>query len=479
MATDKTASAPSSSSDDPVPAPGAAPPARAAQAPPPSLPASSPTTSTTTVSSSAQAPPLPFLFARSAHAEVAVAPPPPWAAARLVAAAVDGPVTVRLLGGRTIDVAAARDDTVRTLLVKIAIALELSLDSFKVVHRGRELASGSLDAHGIVPGAGATVDVIPVLLAGPAQRRKPPPPVIDAAVVYDSLKYLTDAQLHQLLSCRQPVTVTTVVGDQVVVVTVMPTAAAAAAAPAAATPAAATPAPAPAGAPFAPTPTGTPTPISRTSSLAAAAAAAAAARTHRRRLRRHRSAARPRSHSCPPLGLHAHALMADRGSGWMATPAPMPMPMRAAAAAYLPPPPAVLPLLATSAMAAHAAALDPLRSKLGRLRDPMRLHQRNRSPQPSGDVADDAGGSMMDVDAVPSPVPTPATALAVTTTAADGRRCTLCQRKLSLVSYPCRCGARYCNAHRLPADHACVYDYKTEGRRDLEEANPVVRSLKL
>lgn len=37
-----------------------------------------------------------------------------------------------------------------------------------------------------------------------------------------------------------------------------------------------------------------------------------------------------------------------------------------------------------------------------------------------------------------------------------------CKRKLTLTDYNCRCGQRFCGVHRIPEEHACTYDYKTE-----------------
>jgi len=51
----------------------------------------------------------------------------------------------------------------------------------------------------------------------------------------------------------------------------------------------------------------------------------------------------------------------------------------------------------------------------------------------------------------------------------QGRRCTLCSRRLAVVAQPCRCGHKYCPSHRLPETHACTFDYKEDGRRKLAE----------
>ena len=440
---------------------------------------------------------------------------PPWAAARLATTPCEGTVTLRTIGDRRIEVPYNRQDSVRDLVVKVAIALELSPDSFEILHSGRALRFGTLAEAGVA--AGAQLTLVPAMRSGPVQRRKAPPPRIDQSVVYESLKYLSDGQLHDLLEKRQPVTVTTVVGDQVIVVTVMPNQDAAPAPPpapaaalASAAPSAAHP-PAPAPAPLArgpgafppaanglasrdraPANAAPPSSASSSSSSSAAAAAAssfyaplasvnAAGRVHRRQKRRHRHAGRPRSQSCPPLFSHRGSSSSQR-SVFDTTPAPSwwgPTSMFATGA--VPPPPAPAP-----------PAADPnaaLRSKVQQLREQLRAKKQARAeaeaaaaptalavppsaPPAAAPAAPTAAAAAapMEVDAPPAPAPA---------AKAKPGRCGVCNRKLGLINFACRCEGHYCSAHRLPNDHHCSYDYKTEGRRQLAEENPKVTSHKL
>nr|XP_010338916.2 AN1-type zinc finger protein 4 [Saimiri boliviensis boliviensis] len=58
--------------------------------------------------------------------------------------------------------------------------------------------------------------------------------------------------------------------------------------------------------------------------------------------------------------------------------------------------------------------------------------------------------------------------------------CFLCGKKTGLAtSYECRCGNNFCASHRYAETHGCTYDYKSAGRRYLQEANPVVNAPKL
>lgn len=58
--------------------------------------------------------------------------------------------------------------------------------------------------------------------------------------------------------------------------------------------------------------------------------------------------------------------------------------------------------------------------------------------------------------------------------------CFLCGKKTGLAtSYECRCGNNFCATHRYAETHTCTYDYKSAGRRYLQETNPIVSAPKL
>ncbi|XP_069836596.1 AN1-type zinc finger protein 4 [Dendropsophus ebraccatus] len=60
------------------------------------------------------------------------------------------------------------------------------------------------------------------------------------------------------------------------------------------------------------------------------------------------------------------------------------------------------------------------------------------------------------------------------------KHCFLCGKKTGLAtSYECRCGNNFCATHRYAETHSCTYDYKTAGRRYLQETNPVITAPKL
>ncbi|XP_066994543.2 AN1-type zinc finger protein 4 [Anabrus simplex] len=59
-------------------------------------------------------------------------------------------------------------------------------------------------------------------------------------------------------------------------------------------------------------------------------------------------------------------------------------------------------------------------------------------------------------------------------------RCAACRKKLNITNqYTCRCEKLFCSAHRYSELHDCSFDYKSEGRKLLEQANPLVTAPKL
>lgn len=49
-----------------------------------------------------------------------------------------------------------------------------------------------------------------------------------------------------------------------------------------------------------------------------------------------------------------------------------------------------------------------------------------------------------------------------------------CKKKLQLSDPECRCKRRFCINHRMSEMHACSYDYRLEGRKQLEILNPKI-----
>ena len=47
---------------------------------------------------------------------------------------------------------------------------------------------------------------------------------------------------------------------------------------------------------------------------------------------------------------------------------------------------------------------------------------------------------------------------------AKKKRCPICNKKLGLLPYTCKCGLDFCVSHIQPELHSCNYDHKTEAK---------------
>jgi hypothetical protein len=59
------------------------------------------------------------------------------------------------------------------------------------------------------------------------------------------------------------------------------------------------------------------------------------------------------------------------------------------------------------------------------------------------------------------------------------KRCPICNKKLKIINFKCKCNKTFCALHRMPEQHNCLYDYKTPGRRKIREENPRVVAEKI
>ena len=53
-------------------------------------------------------------------------------------------------------------------------------------------------------------------------------------------------------------------------------------------------------------------------------------------------------------------------------------------------------------------------------------------------------------------------------------RCNICNKKVALLGFDCRCGGLFCSLHRGDKDHSCQFDYKTVQRAELAKKNPQI-----
>eukprot|EP01135_Chromosphaera_perkinsii_P004678 Nk52_evm27s293 gene=Nk52_evmTU27s293 len=60
------------------------------------------------------------------------------------------------------------------------------------------------------------------------------------------------------------------------------------------------------------------------------------------------------------------------------------------------------------------------------------------------------------------------------------KRCGVCSKRLGLATtYSCKCGGNYCGSHRYTYAHDCTIDYKSAGKKLLQQQNPTIRAPKL
>ncbi|KAK1366639.1 Zinc finger A20 and AN1 domain-containing stress-associated protein 1 [Heracleum sosnowskyi] len=58
-------------------------------------------------------------------------------------------------------------------------------------------------------------------------------------------------------------------------------------------------------------------------------------------------------------------------------------------------------------------------------------------------------------------------------------RCLFCKKKIGLLGFACKCGDKFCDMHRYPENHKCLFDYKAFGRAILSDEDPLVNHDKL
>ncbi|EGD74773.1 hypothetical protein PTSG_07008 [Salpingoeca rosetta] len=58
-------------------------------------------------------------------------------------------------------------------------------------------------------------------------------------------------------------------------------------------------------------------------------------------------------------------------------------------------------------------------------------------------------------------------------------RCHVCNTKLGMLGFECKCDGMFCSKHRLPDDHECTFDFKSFDRNKIAQANQAVTPEKL
>jgi len=61
----------------------------------------------------------------------------------------------------------------------------------------------------------------------------------------------------------------------------------------------------------------------------------------------------------------------------------------------------------------------------------------------------------------------------------DTSKCWTCKKRVGLLGFKCKCSYVYCSKHRYPDQHPCDFDFKAEGKKQIEKNNPVVKGTKI
>lgn len=56
-----------------------------------------------------------------------------------------------------------------------------------------------------------------------------------------------------------------------------------------------------------------------------------------------------------------------------------------------------------------------------------------------------------------------------TSSASKKSRCHECNKKLGIMVHECKCGKQFCISHLQAEMHQCLYDHRTESRKQLEK----------
>lgn len=60
----------------------------------------------------------------------------------------------------------------------------------------------------------------------------------------------------------------------------------------------------------------------------------------------------------------------------------------------------------------------------------------------------------------------------------EKNRCAVCRKKINLTYIECRCGGKYCGAHRYADEHNCTYDHKKMNKERIKANNPEIKKDK-
>jgi AN1-type zinc finger protein 5/6 len=59
------------------------------------------------------------------------------------------------------------------------------------------------------------------------------------------------------------------------------------------------------------------------------------------------------------------------------------------------------------------------------------------------------------------------------------KKCFNCKKKIKMINYECRCKNTFCIKCRLPENHNCSFDFKTDGKNNLSKKLIKVTTTKI
>lgn len=60
-------------------------------------------------------------------------------------------------------------------------------------------------------------------------------------------------------------------------------------------------------------------------------------------------------------------------------------------------------------------------------------------------------------------------------------KCSFCQKKIGLISFPCKCNGIFCQIHRYTHSHNCTYieKKKEDNKKNIQKQNPKTEATTL
>ena len=56
--------------------------------------------------------------------------------------------------------------------------------------------------------------------------------------------------------------------------------------------------------------------------------------------------------------------------------------------------------------------------------------------------------------------------------------CYVCNKKINLLNFECKCGNNYCINHKMPEKHNCLFNFIEYNKNKLNLENPIIKSTR-